>query len=674
MTTLPGFRPPDDFSRYERPAAWLCGRACEGRRCVSGPAPSGRCLEADEPCVPRRSLRSQRRIFVMACTIFSLAALLVMLSKACWTEAFAPGPLTLKHAQILSKSSTSNRCAACHEAGDKSFGDWAMHLAGRGSLQTPQSTLCLKCHEKGLDSAHALLPHGVAPERLAKHTLEVAGEGGGRNGSSAVSTPRNQRGEIGCAACHREHHGKDHDLAALSNQQCQTCHAKSFHSFASGHPEFTSWPFKQRSPIAFDHAGHKGKHFPAGKQEFRCAMCHVDDNRRDVKLLAGFQTACASCHEPKIKQSGEEGFKLFALPGMNVAALAEAGIGIGEWPEGISHDFDGVIPPAMARLLAAEGRGAKALARIPDGDLSAVDSTNKEQLAAAAEVALASKRLLHELAGGGERAFARRLNLVSGDSEQLWAQLPPDLLRTAQAVWLPKLNEEMVLLREGQPLPGSVPTASAPPAVIKEPALPVTKPDQEEDLLVPESKKPEGDDDLLGGTAEPMLPQPDVAAVSPSTQARAAGWSRSNVDYSIAWRPTGHGDPLLKAWIELALKTDARNPSAIAALRASLTKATSIGYCAQCHSIDKDSAGNLAIHWRTSPREPANKGFTKFSHRPHLIQPQLADCMHCHELTQGSGVVTGFAPLTKSACASCHVPTAAGDQCLKCHNYHVGKR
>jgi hypothetical protein len=668
LPTLPTFRTPqDDFNRYERPGAWICGRACEGRRCVNGPSPSGHCQEANEPCVPQRSLRSWRRIFVFACTVLSAAALLVMLSKAWWTEVFAPGPLTLKHAQILNKNSRSNCCAACHEAGEKTVGDWALSLVSSNALQTPQSTLCLKCHQKGLDSAHALLPHGVSRERLAKHTSEVAGESSGRSLMNVVSIPKNERGEIGCAACHREHHGKDHDLAAMSNQQCQTCHAKSFHSLASGHPEFTNWPFEKRSPIAFDHAGHKAKHFSAGKQEFRCQTCHVDDSRRDVKLLAGYQAACASCHEPKIKQSGEEGFKLFALPGMNVVALQEAGLSIGEWPEGISSDFDGVIPPAMALLLSADERTAKALTKIPGGDLSAVDAANKEQVAATAAVALASKKLLYELATDGEAALARRLS--AKDSSQLWAHLPPDVLRTAQTAWLPRLEEEMMLLREGKPLPVRADAASAPPNVIKEPISPPKKTAEGEDLLIPESPKSGNDDDLLGSTSEPKTPEPATTAPQPSPTTSSSGWNRSNASYSIAWRPSGHGDPLLKAWIELALKSNTKSSPAAATLRASLTKPTSIGYCAQCHRPDgNDKSANLTMHWHSPAREPAQKSFTKFSHRPHLIQPQLADCNHCHELSPSS---VGFAPLSKSACTSCHAPTAAGDQCLKCHNYHV---
>src|SRR5205814_272347 len=116
---------------------------------------------------------SRRRIFVFACTVLSAAALLVMLSKACWTDVFAPGPLSLKHAQILNKDSTSNRCAACHEAGEKSVGDWTLSLVSSNSLRTPQSTLCLKCHEQASGGRQppdtALLPHGVSREWLATH-------------------------------------------------------------------------------------------------------------------------------------------------------------------------------------------------------------------------------------------------------------------------------------------------------------------------------------------------------------------------------------------------------------------------------------------------------------------------------------------------------------------------
>ena len=35
-----------------------------------------------------------------------------------------------------------------------------------------------------------------------------------------------------------------------------------FDSFDGHHPEFENYPFKRRTRIIYDHAGHFGKHFP----------------------------------------------------------------------------------------------------------------------------------------------------------------------------------------------------------------------------------------------------------------------------------------------------------------------------------------------------------------------------------------------------------------------------
>jgi hypothetical protein len=73
-----------------------------------------------------------------------------------------------------------------------------------------------------------------------------------------------------------------------------------------------------------------------------------------------------------------------------------------------------------------------------------------------------------------------------------------------------------------------------------------------------------------------------------------------------------------------------------------------------------------------------------FSHAPHTLQAELADCTACHRINEKSTVmetyknqdaktfVSGFLALTKQACATCHKPGAAGDSCTQCHRYHVG--
>ena len=63
-----------------------------------------------------------------------------------------------------------------------------------------------------------------------------------------------------------------------------------------------------------------------------------------------------------------------------------------------------------------------------------------------------------------------------------------------------------------------------------------------------------------------------------------------------------------------------------------LSRATAPGLCATCHSIDRLPTGRLLVHWQPSDRSAAPRGFTKFSHGPHVLLPELADCAACHTI------------------------------------------
>ena len=693
-------RPPFD-RQYERPhQAWVCGQACAGQPCSLGPTPRGECGAAPEcqprrdgehwlctrsialggkcasgpqadgacrhsaaPCAPRRSLRTLRNLCTFGCSAAALAVLLIGLSRGWWLEFLAPGPLTLPHAQILNRASTSNRCAACHAAGEGAAGDWALDaLSGGRRFSTPQAALCLKCHEKGFDAEHALLAHGVAPQRL-NPGVSATVENPPPQDSRLFSIPQNERGEIACSTCHQEHHGQTFDLKQLTSQQCQTCHARQFARFSQGHPEFRRWPNERRTPIAFDHVSHQAKHFSAARRDFQCGACHHDDSRREVKLTANFQQACASCHAAKIEQSVSDGWAVFSLPGIEAATLREAGLDVGAWPERLSTSFDGAPPLAMQLLLSADERGRAALNAL-QGDLGNVDPQKKEQLQAAADLVLAIKKLLHELAAEGDAALERRLTAALGTkadralAARLCAQLPRDLMSAAEQSWFPP--------------------AETPPAQTKE--KPVKSCD--DDLLAPEpAAKP-----AAAATPEPA---------NPAAPAMSSGWRRDDARFAIVYQPLGHADPLLKAWLELAVSAPGvENASSAAQWSAAqwraaqwsqLLKPTALGRCVECHRVDSPPAGERMIHWLTNRRDLGVKEFTRFSHRPHLIQPQLQDCTQCHELNNKSvssvsqsaaeprPLPGDFLPLRKAACVQCHLPQAAGDQCLKCHNYHVGR-
>jgi hypothetical protein len=91
----------------------------------------------------------------------------------------------------------------------------------------------------------------------------------------------------------------------------------------------------------------------------------------------------------------------------------------------------------------------------------------------------------------------------------------------------------------------------------------------------------------------------------------------------------------------------------------------------------------MVINWRSYDRTVEPRGFTKFSHGPHLLLPQLADCTSCHAIDHGASSTTmytdldparfvgDFAPISKRQCAECHTAKAAGDACQQCHNYHL---
>lgn len=202
-----------------------------------------------------------------------------------------------------------------------------------------------------------------------------------------------------------------------------------------------------------------------------------------------------------------------------------------------------------------------------------------------------------------------------------------------------------------------------------------------------------GDDaSLLGGDdtkkpAKPALPKA-IAAAEPKPagdRAAAGGWYRDDYAYAIFYRPTGHADSMVAAWLKTAADpAPASEVSAVVGIFDAMTVPTDFGLCAKCHSVDSLGPTNFKMHFESRVATPAERRFTRFTHRPHLIQPALQTCDACHQLDDSADTMAGFddrdpltftsnfTPIIKSTCTSCHTSTAAGDSCLQCHNYHVG--
>ena len=421
---------------------------------------SGDAEDTDGACHRVRSLRSRRTIFTMAVTAFTVGALLILGTSEYKNDFLAPGPLCSSHAQILAGQG-ADRCAACHGASDRSLAGWLTDtLTGGRTIPVSQSDLCMKCHENSILPEFALNPHSVASsdlqartEKFKQASLASSGSMLHSFGSAMTGAHSNAHSEIACSACHREHHGAA-SLTAVTDQQCQTCHAQSFDSFEGNHPEFTNWPQQRRSKIAFDHSTHAMKHFPGKSTEFNCNQCHVDGPNGNVKLLASFEQSCAACHEQQIHQSGESGLAIFSLPSVDPKAIEDQNLEIGSWPLAATGDFDGRIPPAMRLLLQADPEAREVLDRWNQKfgstiDFADVDPETDTDVAQAVELVWAIKRLLYELATDGQEALRARLggalgSDVSLDQAMLLAsQLDKGVFRNTVRRWLPDLQAEI---------------------------------------------------------------------------------------------------------------------------------------------------------------------------------------------------------------------------------------
>jgi len=397
------------------------------------------------------SLRTRRTVFTLAVTAFTVGALLIIGTSPYKNDFLAPGPLCSSHAQILAGQG-ADRCDACHGASDRTLAAWLTDtVTGGRTIPVSQSELCMKCHEASISPDFALNPHSVAVSDLKSHTEKMT-HASSMLAAFAPSTT-GSHAEIACSACHREHHGSA-SLTAVTDQQCQTCHAQTFDSFEGSHPEFTNWPQQRRSRIAFDHSTHAMKHFPGKSAEFNCAQCHVDGPHGNVKLLASFEQSCAACHDQQIQQSGESGFAIFSLPSIDPEAMEGQNLKVGNWPLAATGDFDGRIPPAMRLLLHADPVARRVLEQWNDKfgsdvDFADVDPDEATDVAQAAELVWAIKRLLNELATDGQAALQLRLQQTLDSDVSLSqvallaSELDTSVFRNTVRRWLPNLQVEL---------------------------------------------------------------------------------------------------------------------------------------------------------------------------------------------------------------------------------------
>ena len=167
------------------------------------------------------------------------------------------------------------------------------------------------------------------------------------------------------------------------------------------------------------------------------------------------------------------------------------------------------------------------------------------------------------------------------------------------------------------------------------------------------------------------------------TWAQFGGWYRQ--DYSILYKPTGHADTFLKAWLDFsAIRFSKAEGNLAASVFTELTGKDAQGQCTKCHSVDATKDQARLMKWTPSSNQTSESLFTSFSHEPHLgVVSAQKGCLTCHETSSAKGYldtykandpkkfVSNFAPVKKETCASCHGKKEVRQDCVLCHKYHV---
>ncbi len=174
------------------------------------------------------------------------------------------------------------------------------------------------------------------------------------------------------------------------------------------------------------------------------------------------------------------------------------------------------------------------------------------------------------------------------------------------------------------------------------------------------------------------------------------GWYHSNSDFSIKFRRSGHEDRFSYAWLNLAndVSSTSMNPSG-SQLLAHLANSFGSGSCLRCHSLDQQKDENdqmfrQTINWSSFRQIPHYQPSTHFSHGSHFsLVSKEKTCQTCHmrkeseekdwtkiwfeQNTNPLKYSSNFKPIAKETCSTCHQKNSAGEQCLLCHNYHIGQ-
>lgn len=362
-----------------------------------------------------------------------------------------PGPLSSAHSAI-------ETCDACHTRSGNGKMSWVHGLVG-GDPKA-DSKACLGCHKMPETAFNA---HGAPGDVLEKSTIRLTKLVAAtpalapvRLHSLASSNHDLATRGLSCATCHQEHKGPHTSLTKISNEQCRSCHVMKFDSFDGDHPKFDSYPFRKRTPIVFDHAEHFGKHYPevAKKSPAKsiletCSTCHSSRADKRIMAVASFDKTCATCHLDQItgkeRLSGPKGIAFLSLPGLDLETLNRKKAAIGEWPDA----SEAPLTPFMKVMISRTDKGRDLVKGLEGINLQDLTQATDQQINAVVDLVWETKRLMHAMISGKASDALADLNIRKGAQlsaglvADLTANLPRDVVVSAQQQWLPNLAREI---------------------------------------------------------------------------------------------------------------------------------------------------------------------------------------------------------------------------------------
>ncbi len=188
----------------------------------------------------------------------------------------------------------------------------------------------------------------------------------------------------------------------------------------------------------------------------------------------------------------------------------------------------------------------------------------------------------------------------------------------------------------------------------------------------------------------------------PPAEPDLGGWFGDFLE--LRYRPSGHADPVMRAWLDFAAAAvaaaddddDEAVERAEAVQELLMSQRDGAGACIKCHAVteaarteDDDSGSALQIEWRFGA--DAGNPFNFYDHGAHLrlvgpagiaMDDPAQGCATCHKVNAEADYRGGFsghdpqtfssnfAPIGKETCQQCHAAGEVRQECSLCHRYH----